>query len=147
MSSDGIAEQNAIIAHASALVGGRIFSSMPEEATLPIDPGTGLIRPYIVITFGQSVPSGTDRSIEGEAAQPLIMPPRFECWAADYDQARIVAGAVRTRFIGYAPTEGSSEMRLGRGYSLNNQDSTGRPTRFVELVAFELIYNLSHTDA
>lgn len=147
MSLDGAAEQEAIIARAQALVGGRIFTSMPEEATLPVDDVTALIKPYIIITFGQVIPFGRDRSIEGEASQPHVMPARFECWAADYDQARYTAGGVRTRFIGFEPTSNSSEMMVSGGYSLNNQDSTGRPTRYVELVSMETVINLSHSDA
>ena len=67
MGFDGIAEQEAIEARLRAnLLSGRIYTELPEEATLAVDPSTRLVKPYILLTFGSLYASADDRTMMGE---------------------------------------------------------------------------------
>ena len=145
MSVDGSTERAAIKTRLSGyLLNGRVYTSLPEERRLEIDSSTGLIKPYILLHFGSLYPQADDQSIEGADQQPQIWPIIVECWAADADSAMATAGAVRTRLLGWAPGSGNaSEMDLRGGGWFEQKDSTGRPTRYMESVNFEMTINNS----
>lgn len=145
MSLDAVAEQEAIIARASILVGGRIYQEIPDETKLVLDTN-GLVRPYIIISFTPVVPTARDRSLDGEEAQPHVMGVLFECWAATISAASRTAGAVRTRYTGWEPTaNNSSQIMLRGGGAWARTDEAGRPIRYLETVSAETIINLSVT--
>lgn len=144
MSNDGISEQNAIEARLKALVGGRVTSFMPEEAQLAIDTASGLILPYIVVSFGSFSPVEGDRSIEGEEQQPNFMPVIVECWASNGPAARATAGAVRTLMIGWSPdANNATELAPRGGGWFQKNDAGGRPIRFMESVNLVTELNMS----
>lgn len=137
MSADGTPEQNDIEARLSTLCGGRVYADgLPEETQLARYEDSQLVKPYLVLTFGGIVPQANDRSIEGAADQPQIMPIIVECWAADYASARASAGAVRTRLLGYTPNTGgnASEIDLRGGTPFPSLGGAGRPSRYMESV-------------
>lgn len=147
MSVDGTAEQDAIKARIAApgagqLVGGRVLDSVPSEKLIPRDPESDLALNYIVLTYGSIYPSDLDRSIEGEEDQPQIMPIIAECWGPDADSVRRTAGAVRQRFIGFEPTENSTQIRLRGGGWFEQKSSAGRPELYMESVTGTTTINM-----
>jgi len=146
MSLDGNPEKDAIEARLKDLVGGRVLRELPEELQLVRDDLTSLIKPYIYLSFGSLYPSATDRSIEGEAQQPHIMPITVECWAAVKGASEAAAGAVRTLMIGWDPEiDNASEIAARGGGNFESKDASGRPTRFMESVVLVTTINLSTT--
>lgn len=145
MSLDGKAERAAIEARLkTALVGGRVYTSVPEETTLERDELGLFVRPYIVIGFGGFTPSMADRTIEGEAQQPQIMPVYVECWAADANAAMDTAGEVRKLLIGFQPDpDNATEMMLRSGGWFERRDATGRPSIYMEQVGLVTTLNQS----
>jgi hypothetical protein len=148
MSTSGVAEQEATLAYAQAqLLSGRIYDDIPDEAALARDESSPTlpILPYGVLTFDAPFETELDRTLTGPEDQPLIMPVLFEFWAPTRKQAREAAGACRTTFIGWSPSAtNATAYQAYRGVGFrNNRDSTGRPTRFVELVALATILNMS----
>jgi len=146
MSLDGNPEKDAIETHLKALVGGRVLRNLPEELQLVRDNTTALIKPYIYLSFGSLYPSAEDRSIEGEAQQPHIMPITIECWATVKSAAEATAGAVRTLMIGWdMGIDNASEIAARGGGNFESKDASGRPTRFMESVVLVTTINLSTT--
>lgn len=144
MSLDANAEKSAIeLRLYTNLVGGRIHTSIPEEEILEKDE-EGIILPYILLTFGSIFPSERDRSIEGAAQQPNVMPVIVECWAATAQAARATAGAARTLLVGWPPSENNaSELELRGGSFFDRRDASGRPTRSMESVTLVTTINMS----
>jgi hypothetical protein len=143
MSLDATAEQQAIITRLSTLCGGRVGTDEAEETLRVLDETTGLLKPFMVVTFGAVFVTGRDRSIEGEDQQPHTMPIIVECYASNRNAAGATAGAVRTRLTGFEPTDNSSEIGLGGGSWFVQRDSAGRPTLFAETVTGTTEINLS----
>jgi len=144
MSLDAVPEQEAILAHAAILCNGRIYDSLPDETKLEFDAATGLVRPYIIISFGSLYPLPNDRTIEGAEQQPNIMPVIAECWGPTSNMARATAGAYRTRFVGFHPSENNaSELELRGGGWFEQKDASGRPVRYCETVTGQTILNMS----
>lgn len=142
MSFDAIAEQEAILARAKTLVGGRVHDGLTDDASLErFDDKT--IKPYIVVWFGELYDQTTDRSIVGEEQQPVIMPMIFECWGATATVCRETAGKLRPLFRGWAATENMSPIRFRGAGNFMQRDSAGLPSRFQRTVSMETILNMS----
>lgn len=148
MGLDASADEDAILERLrSRLWGGRVWDELPDETMLEKDASTGLVKPYILLTFGVPFPSSRDRTIEGEAQQPHILPFVAEAWGPTKDDARAGAYGVIESLTGFKPTENSSEIGLtGGGGGFSNYDQ-GRPIRFMRPVAGSLIINASIDDA
>jgi hypothetical protein len=138
MSVDGKAERAAIKAFTAANVptcGGRVMTSLPEETKLARDADTGLVLPYILLTFGAMFPVEGESSIEGFEQQPQNWPIIWECWAADPDTAADMAGEVRAAVLGWAPNDSNaSAIDLRGGGRFDKRDTAGRPVRWAETV-------------
>lgn len=147
MSADGVAEQRAILARLSTLVGGRIHDGIPDDEEVEKD-AFGAIKPYIVVIFGSDVPTGADRSLMDEDVQPLIQPLTVECWGGNADICRTTAGAVKGLIRGnWKPDPlNASSIRTSGGGDFRQKDSAGKPTRFMRAVNGEYTYNLSTPD-
>jgi hypothetical protein len=143
MSLDGIAEQEAIITRLSVLCGGRIYDSVPEEEELERDDDSQLVKPYIVVSFGDVTPTFEDRSLAGEEDQPQLMVTVVECWGATMGQVRRTAGAVRGLLVGWSAGPNSTQVRLGRGGRFTQTDAEGRPTRYLQTVPNEMLLNMA----
>lgn len=136
-------EQRAIITQMKTrLVGGRVYPWVPDEFVLPTFTDSGVVRPYIVVAFGQPIAMGRDRSLSGEEDQPLTLPVVIECWGSTYDVARKVAGAVRTTLIGFSPSLSAGEVRSASGGGMNTRVTSGAGSRFLETVALQVDLNL-----
>ena len=149
MSLDTTAEEDAILGRLRAnLWSGRVLDEVPDETQIERDPATGMILPYIVLTFGTLFPFAEDRSIEGEAQQPHVLPFVAESWAATKNDARAGANGVIKLLTGWKPTpDNASEITLtGGGGGFSNYDQ-GRPVRFLRPVAGSCIVNMSIDDA
>jgi len=146
MSFDGMAEKAAIEARLSTLLlGVRVHTEIPEESKLETYPETGLVKPYILLSFGSFYPSADDRSMMGEEQQPQVMPVIIECWASDAGSAQKTAGAVRTIMLGWPPDPNNAtalEFR-GGGWFPGRANASGRPSRSMESVNFVTTLNQS----
>jgi hypothetical protein len=139
---DPTADEDAIEARTKQLCGGRVFVDVvPEESKLETDPDTGLVLPYIILTFGSIFPKATDRSIAGEDQQPHILPMVFECWATTGRAARRTANALLPLFVGWEPSDNASELYLAGGRSFESRDNAGRPTRAMQSVTAQIEFN------
>jgi len=145
MSVNGSTEQDAIeLRLSSYLLDGNVYTSLPEELQLPRYADTGLVMPYIILTFGSPFAAAADRSIEGAAQQPQVMPVMVECWASNDKAARRTAGAVFERLLGWKPSEdNASELESSGGGLFQTRDASGRPTRFMQSVNFVTTINMS----
>lgn len=148
MTMDTYAEEEAILQRLrSNLWDGRVWDELPDETERATDAETGMVLPDIVLTFGTPFPSARDRSIEGAAQQPHILPFVAECFGATKDQARAGASGVIKYLNGWIPTGNASEIELtGGGGGYPNYDQ-GRPVRFRRAVAGMCVINLSIDDA
>lgn len=145
MSIDLIAEKANTLAHLSRLAGGRVWEeALPDEIQAAVDSGTGGIRPMLLVTWGTPYPTYRDRSIMGEAAQPYLVPLHVQAIANTVGEKNVLAGAVRQEMLGWEPNPpNTGELTFRGGGEFNNRLSSVRPTRFIELVNFELMVNLS----
>ncbi|MDF2915903.1 MAG: hypothetical protein K0S70_120 [Microbacterium sp.] len=149
MALDTVPEEDAILQRLKAnLWSGRVYDELPDETDLARDTVTGLILPYIVLTFGTLFPSGQDQSIEGAAQQPHVLPFVAECWGATKNDARAGGTGVIKLLTGWRPSENNaSEITLtGGGGGFANYDQ-GRPVRFLRPVAGSCLVNMSIDDA
>lgn len=145
MSFDALAEQQATIDRLKPLCGGRVYDgAIPEEARLEMA-DQQVIRPYIIVSFGAVFASQADRSIMDEDQQPHILPAVIECWASTVSEVRVTAGAVRRKLIGWSPGDenASSYRAVGGGFFPSRADSTGRPSRSMEMVSAQTVINMS----
>lgn len=143
MALDASADETAILERLSVLWGGRVLDELPDESELERDE-VGVVKPYIVLTFGVLFPSGQDRSLDGEDAQPHVLPFVAESWGPTKNDARAGAYGVIRRLTGFKPTENSSEIALtGGGGGFANHDQ-GRPVMFMRPVAGMCIVNMQH---
>lgn len=149
MSLDTTAEEDAILNRLrSNLWSGRVHPEVPDEEDLERDLSTGLILPYIVLTFGTIFPLGQDQSIEGAAQQPHVLPFVAESWGATRNDARAGANGIIKLLTGWKPSaDNASEIVLtGGGGGFANYDQ-GRPVRFLRPVAGSCGVNMSIDDA
>ena len=147
MSLDTTTEEKNILARVRAnAVGGRVHEMLPDEEQIERDPITGMVKPYIILTFGEVFPLGTDRSILGAAEQPHVLPIIGECWGATVNEARGAAVALRLLFTGWAPSaDNASEIELSGGGRFTSYDR-GRPVRYMRSVAASCVINMSIHD-
>jgi len=148
VSVDLVAEQAAVVTRLSTLCGGRVWDAIEEEVQLEFD-AEGLVKPYIIVSFGTLYPKAGDRSIEGPTQQPYVLPITIECWGSTASQVRSTAGAVRTLLLGWAPSENNaSEIELrGGSWFPNRRDTDARPTRYLQTVTSETVVNMSYLEA
>lgn len=146
MSIEATAEQDAIIARAKVLFGGRVHDELPDDETLARDENLN-VKPYAVVAFGELYDSVLDRSITGEEQQPAIMPVIFECWSTSSSVCRSMAGAIRGRFRGWSAGDNMSPLRFRGGGAFLQRDSNGGPSRFQRTVTMETLLNMSFDDS
>lgn len=147
MGLDASADEDAILARLrSHLWSGRIHDEVPDEEKLDLDPVTGLVLPYGILTFGTLFPLSRDRSIVGEDKQPHTLPFVLEMWGATKNDSRAGAyGAIRC-LTGFRPSENASEIVLtGGGGGFKNFDQ-GRPIRFMRPVSGSCVVNMATSD-
>lgn len=142
MSIEATTEQEAILARAKVLFGGRVYDEIPDDQTLERDDQLN-VKPYAVVSFGELYDSVLDRSIAGEEQQPAIMPVVFECWSTSSSVCRTMAGAMRSRFRGWAANDNMSPLRFRGGGAFLARDSNGGPSRFQRAVTMETLLNMS----
>lgn len=142
MSMDPTSGQDGLLERfQSGILGGRVYTSLPEEDELPkVD---GVVKPYAVLSFGMPYPKSGDRTIMGEADQVHIQPWTLECWADDQDSAQRSANAALGTVIGFTPSSDCSEVRARNGGTFARTDSQGRPTRSMVPLQGEFDFNLS----
>jgi len=138
---DSIAECDAILAHATALFGGRTY----EDAIAPTLNADGSFAPYLVIQFGTPVPKATGRGLGTEKVQPHILPVLMMVVAHDSSTARRGAGSVLNRFLDFAPNGGGNAGGLtgGKGQSFPIKNAAGAVIRVERVVLFECVLNLA----
>lgn len=148
MSLDLFDDQEAILDKLRMINGGRFYDELLDEADLaraPMDSGEGEILPYGVVAFGEAYPTGGDRSLLDDGAQPHIMPIFIDLYAEKSWKVRKLSGAVRTLLVppeGWAPSPNCSSVRLFGGGQFRRRESAGRPTRFLRTISGELTVNL-----
>lgn len=146
MSTDGAFERAAIVDRAKTLlVGGRVYQQIPDE-TQVAKSANGTVLPYLVIDFGNAYAVDGDRSLMGEADQPHLLPFRIEAWGPTGEIAENVAGAVREQFVGWHASPSSSEITAASGGGFSTRSSNAAPSRAVETVSLELLFNLGSND-
>lgn len=150
MSLDVTAEEDAILARLRAyLWSGRVYPELVDESKLARDPNTGLVLPYIILSFGTIFASGEDQSLEGAAEQPHILPFVAECWGPTRNDARAGANGVIRTLTGWHPSESNaSEITLSGGAGGFTSYDQGRPVRFMRPVSGSCVVNMSiHDDS
>lgn len=149
MTLDTTAEESNTLARLRGhLWSGRVYDEVPEEAELAIDETTGLVLPYIILTFGVIFPANSSRSVEGAAEQPHMLPMVAECWGATTTEARAGASGVIRLLTGWSPNEtNAGEYELSGGGRFTSYDQ-GRPARRMRQVSGACMVNMSiHDDA
>jgi hypothetical protein len=143
MSFDGGAERQAITDRLKALCGGRVTGPLPDDAVLEPD-ADGNFEPYIVVRFGQPIPTAHGRSIGlSERGQPHIMPITASGYAMDADTAGRVGTGISRLLVGWQPTEeNSTEMKASGGYNYAQTNTRNKPTRFEEARYFTTVVNM-----
>lgn len=144
MPSDAYTEEQLILARTQAeiaLAAGRAYDEIPEEQEIPKDALGINVLPYIVVSFGVTIPQADSRSIEGYDQQPLIVPIIWECWASTSAEARQMAGQVRVAFRGWQPNDNSTQIELSGGSWADPRNGAGRPTRCLVVVTGETVIN------
>lgn len=142
MSLDALAEQEAILARASTLLGGRVYDGIPDEERLTRT--DGVLDPYAVVWFGELFPSNpADHSLTGEEDQPATMSVLFDIWSESATTSRQAISAFHPLFIGWSANDNMSPMVLrGSGSFAFHQTTTG-PTRFSRTLTLQFTINNS----
>lgn len=145
MSVNLVAEKRATLTYLSRLCGGRVWEeALPDDVQSAVDDDTLALRPLLLITWGTPYPTYRDRSIMGEEMQPYLVPMHVQAFAATVNEKNETAGAVRDDLLGWSPDEdNASPFTFRGGGEFNNRQSSVRPTRFIELINFETMVNLS----
>lgn len=147
MTLDASADEQAILQRLKTrLWNGRVYDEIPDEQRLERDEN-GLIKPYIIMTFGTLFPSASDRSIEGAQQQPYVLPFVGESWGATLAQARAGGYGIIQSLTGFKPSENASEIELSGGGGGFTKYDQGRPVRFLRPVSGMCIVNMSIDDA
>jgi len=143
MSLDALVEQEAILARARTLLGGRIYDGIPDETRLERD-ANNVLLPYAVVWFGELFPANpADRSITGAQDQPATMSVLFDIWSESATTSRQAISAFHGLFIGWSAGDNMSEMILrGSGAFSFHQTTTG-PTRFSRTLTLQFTINNS----
>lgn len=131
MSFDGELEVKATIAKLkAALVGGRVYDGLPDEAVLGRDANGPL--PYIVVVATTPIPLQTERRLAvGEQDQPYILPITVTAYAQTQPIARATNAGVIRLLVGWQPGgDNSTLFEISGGYSRTATDAQNKPTRF-----------------
>lgn len=142
MSSDGIAESEAILNYMKKWAGGRITEELNDDAVIVKD-AQGYTRPYIVISFLEPFGMNSDRSLDGEGAQPMMMPWTATLWGSSAKTLRQLAGSIRNDVRGQKFTDNMSEIEVVGGGSFAPKDSDGVPSLYARTISCQNRLNMS----
>lgn len=146
MSANGLVERRNTLARIKSLAGGNVQQgSFPDDAPPPrTTDGSGKIAPHIILDFGAPIRSTRDRSMGlGEKGQPHILTVNIACIAGDASAAERLMGAVFDSLLDWAPSDSADPFEAKGGYGSRRPATENTPTRFVEGLFFESIYNQS----
>jgi hypothetical protein len=115
-------------------------TAVPENVKITHG-GSKLFLPYIVATYGDMTESSRGRGITSVRNNAGMSYAVIKSIAPTERAAREVAGLVRDKLLGFAPTD-AGELRLapgGRNYV--DADGNGAPERYVAEIPFVFIVN------
>lgn len=141
-SYDSMAERAAIMARLGTLAGGRVGKAHPDAKKIERDED-GNALPYLVVRFGNPVPSARDRGLGGETTQPHAFPWTVSACGGVLDDVEELSAAVRRKMLGWIPNPpNTGQTKGGSGYSYSALDSEKRPARFEEGTYWTCAMNL-----
>ena len=145
MSLTTLPEAAAVIARLSTLAGGRVYDGVPDDTLLVFDPATGKVRPFIVLSFGEPLPTAKGRGLGvTEAGQPHIMPLDVTYVAGTQAEARVLSAAGNALLIGWVPNSPNSGELIGvGGNSFTTLDALNKPTRYSRIRYMSCVINMA----
>lgn len=102
----------------------------------------GVVKPYIILTFGGPVRAARDRGIVGSARDTNVMWVMLECVSNDRNVARDLKVKAMSALVDLEPSD-SGRLTLDGGNSYTFAKTTSVPLRFVENLRFSFHHNLS----
>ncbi|ACY35921.1 hypothetical protein CMP1-25 [Clavibacter phage CMP1] len=142
MSSNGIAESEAILSYMKKWAGGRVSEELNDDSVIVRD-SLGMIRPYVIISFLEPFGMNSDRSLDGEGAQPMMMPWTATLWGPSAKNLRQLAGSIRNDVRGKKFTENMSEIEVVGGGSFAPKDADGVPSLYARTISCQNRINMS----
>lgn len=145
---DGLAEADAILERGKTLVGGRVSEGIPDDSVLELmDDGSGRVKPFIGVLFGEPIPVLRDRTIMGEREQPHLLPISFVTVAADATTARTVSAALLRLYEDWQPSPSASGMVPAGGYQFGTKSTETKPGQYTRVRQMTTIINLAGSAA
>lgn len=145
---DGLTEKANILAQIGDLAGGRVLSSAPDDASVPVDE-VGKVRPYIVASFG--VPFAgkkNERAFgDGERRRPYIFTMVMGAFAGDEGSCDALFAAITDRLVDFEPNgDNATALSIPYAYNSNASATPTRPSIVGRIAAMQTTINLSPTD-
>ena len=142
MSHDGYDEGAAIKARLLPLAGGRWFEGQPDSAQIERYPD-GTVKPYGIITSGESLAAARGRSLGAESSQPHILPVSVTYIANSADTVKRLSRDGGNLLIGWSPNPpNSGEMRARGGNQWVSLNANLAPSEFHRIRYMECDINM-----
>jgi hypothetical protein len=147
VSDDGLREVELLMQDLKAnFVSGRVSEGILDAQKIEKD-ANGMARPYLEVMIQEPYGSQTDRTLDGEKAQPMIQPFTIRVWAVDPETCRLLAAAVRSHIRGLQYTDNMTEILVRGGGSFEPKDSDSVPSLWARLITAETTINMSTAQA
>lgn len=135
-SFDGQAEATAIVTQLETV--GLVLEDVPDDYEFPAD-WTGAPAPYMVVDFGDPVPTARGRGVGvGEQGQPQILPFQVTIIGPSKSAIRDLKAAADSALVGWSPSATNSTAIKARGgapmptLAVENKPSVARRLRWYE---------------
>lgn len=117
-------------------------TQVPDEASVPIIPGSDEVHPYVTVDFGGDVSApkrfkGVTGARDDIAEADVVV----QCIASTPGDSRKLLNLVKNKLMGYTPPGGHGELRHALYGGTGKVSGLGNPTRFGSVQVFSLFVN------
>lgn len=130
---DGLVEAESILARLRTLAGGRIYDGGPPDYEDLEKDGSGKVRPYAVLLFGEPIPDKSETTLGPISEQPFVLPVTIQWVAGDATDMRRLAAAGSNLLLDWHPSPAAGAMEPMNGGEFTVRDTQDRPTRYTRL--------------
>ena len=118
------------------------IAEIPTDKSLVFSKKTGLMHPFVVLSFGGPIRAAMDRGLVSAKHDVTILYISLDVYAGRADDAEEIKGYLFEHLTGFVPV-GASELVPTGGMSYSRSSNSTRPTQYIAALSFECRGNLS----
>ena len=119
-------------------------AEIPADKSLVFDKQTGIMQPFVVLSFGGPIRAALDRGLVSARYDTTILYITVDAYAGRAKDAETIKGYLFENLTGFVPKDASELVPTG-GMTYSRSSNSTRPTQYIAALSFECRGNLSHS--